>query len=56
MQYNKGAGALADAVSSLGVSPGKPLVIVGRSWMPFAEDVQLVASEGSLYAAGGHSD
>ena len=30
MQYNKGAGALADAVSSLGVSPGKPLVVVAE--------------------------
>ena len=79
MQYNKGAGALVDAVSSLGVSPGKPLVIVGekldairirkaeaatksetktsrkrRAMEKLREDVQLVASEGSLYAAGGH--
>ena len=30
MQYNKGAGALADAVSSLGVLPGKPLVVVAE--------------------------
>ena len=28
MSYNKGAGALSDAISSLGVSPGKTLLRV----------------------------